>query len=125
MTIVRNMIEGAPAPGGAYSHVVVAGGAAYTSGQVGVDPTTGETSEEITEQTRQALANIAGVLQGVGADLGHVVKTTCFLADLAEFRAFDTVYREVFGDALPARSTVEVGLAHPYRVEIEAVAVIP
>ncbi|MGB3375739.1 MAG: RidA family protein [Microbacterium sp.] len=124
MPLERTIVDTAPAPGGAYSHVVVAGGTIYTAGQVGVDPATGETPSDIGEQTRQSLANIAVVLKEVGADLSQVVKTTCFLTDLAEFRVFDAAYREVFGDGLPARSTVEVGLAAPYRVEIEAVAVV-
>ena len=125
MTAERTMVDGAPAPGGAYSHVVVAGGLAFTAGQVGIDPATGATSDDIAAQTRQALANLAIVLEGIGSDLGQVVKSTCFLTDLSEFAAFDAAYRDVFGDALPARSTVEVGLAPPYRVEIEVVAVVP
>jgi 2-iminobutanoate/2-iminopropanoate deaminase len=77
----------------------------------------------VREQTRQVLRNVQAVLQAAGSDLDHVLKTTCFLADINDFAAFNEVYREFFPTDPPARSTVQVGLVPPWRVEIEAIAV--
>lgn len=124
MTITRAIVNAAPQPGGAYSHAVSTPDLVHLAGQVGIDPATNLVSDDIYEQTRQALANLATVLNNVNSNLGRVVKTTCYLADLSEFAAFDQSYREVFGDQLPARTTVGVALATPYRVEIDAVALL-
>jgi len=123
MSVEVIMSDAAPAPGGSYAHAVVHGELIVTAGQVGIDPATGAVPADVSAQTKQALANIAAVLAEAGAGLGDVMKTTCFLADLADFAEFDAAYREAFGDHRPARSTVGVALAPAYSVEIEAVAV--
>lgn len=99
----------------------------YTAGQVGVDPVTRTTPEGVRAQTRQVLLNLRAVLALAGADLSHVVKTTVFLTDMADFAEFNEAYREFFPVDPPARSTVGVAaLARPELVvEIEAIAVVP
>ncbi len=97
----------------------------YSSGQLPLNPTSMKIEEETIEgQARQALENLKAVLEAAGSSLENVVKTTCFLADLADFVAFNTVYAEYFGGATPARSTFQVAaLPLGAKVEIEAVAV--
>lgn len=112
----------APAPGGAYSQAIGAGDFIYTSGQVGVNPQTGQTPADFREQTRQALNNLGAVLRASGAELTDVVKTTCFLTDITMFNAFNEEYSAFFGDHRPARSTFGVALAGGFAVEVEAVA---
>jgi 2-iminobutanoate/2-iminopropanoate deaminase len=98
----------------------------YTSGQIGDDPATGTLiSEDVQDQTRQILRNIQAILQEAGSDLDHVLKMTCFLTDISDFAAFNAAYREFFPHSFPARSTIEVGLVPPWKVEIEAIAVRP
>ena len=117
---------GAPRAIGPYSQGVIAGGFLYTAGQVGFDPATGELVDEgIAEQTARVLENLRAILQAAGLDLAHVVKTTVFLVDMADFTAMNEVYARTFGDHRPARSTVAVAaLPRGARVEIEAVAVL-
>jgi len=116
----------APAPGGVYSQGIQWEQLVFTSGQVRVDPATGQAAPGgVREQTRQVLRNVQAVLEAAGTSLDNVVKTTCFLADIGDFAAFNDVYREFFTSDPPARSTVQVGLVPPWRVEIEAVAVRP
>jgi 2-iminobutanoate/2-iminopropanoate deaminase len=116
----------APRPGGVYSQGIAWDKLVFTAGQVGVDPATGQAVPGgVREQTRQVLLNIKAILEAAGTDLGSVVKTTCFLADINDFGAFNEVYREFFAADPPARSTVQVGLVPPYQVEIEAIAVRP
>ena len=79
----------------------------------------------VREQTRQVLQNVQAILEAAGSGLDNVIKTTCFLADIKDFGAFNEVYREFFAADPPARSTVQVGLVPPWLVEIEAVAVRP
>jgi 2-iminobutanoate/2-iminopropanoate deaminase len=99
------------------------GGLMYTAGQVGIDPSTGEAVQGgIREQTRQTLVNIQTILEAGGSSIESVVKTTCFLASIGEFAAFNEVYREFFPTDPPARSTVQVGLPRNFLVEIEALA---
>lgn len=118
--------ENAPRPGGVYSQGVQWDRLVFTAGQVGVDPATGQAAPGgVREQTRQVLLNVKAILEAAGSDLGSVVKTTCFLADINDFAAFNEVYREFFPSDPPARSTVQVGLVPPWQVEIEAVAVRP
>lgn len=99
----------------------------YTSGQVGVDPETRTLAQGVRAQTRQTLVNLRTALALAGADLSHVVKTTVFLTDMADFAEFNEAYREFFPTDPPARSTVGVtALARPeFVVEVEAVAVVP
>ena len=116
----------APAPAGPYSQAVKVGSMVYTAGQVAIDPGTGKISEgTIGEQTEQVLKNIAAVLEAAGSSLAHVVNTTVFLSDLADFGGMNEVYGRVFADGRPARSTVGVQLPAGFLVEIETVAVVP
>lgn len=119
---------GAPAPIGPYSQAVAVDETmVYTSGQIPVDPATGDVvAGDVKAQTRQVLANLDAVLKAAGSSADRVVKTTIFLKDLHDFPALNEAYAEYFGDgAPPARSTVEVArLPKDVQVEIEAVAVI-
>ncbi len=118
------LAEAAPTPGGAYSHAMRVGNIVFLAGQVGVDPKTGITPDGVPAQTEQALRNLESVLHSLGSSLKSIVKTTCFLRDLATFDEFNTAYARVMGDHKPARSTIGVQLASHYLVEIEAVATL-
>ena len=113
----------APAALGPYSQAVVSGGLCFTSGQIALSPETGEiVGEDITTQTRQVLENLCAVLAAAGASTEKVLKTTCYLADIADFAAFNAVYAEYF-PGKPARSCVAVkDLPRGALVEVEAVA---
>ena len=113
----------APAALGPYSQAVVSGGLCFTSGQIALSPETGEiVGEDITTQTRQVLENLCAVLAAAGTAAERVVKTTCYLADIADFAAFNAVYAEYF-PGKPARSCVAVkDLPRGALVEVEAVA---
>ena len=115
----------APAAIGPYSQAIKAGGLVFTAGQIPLDPATGEVVEgDITAQAERVMQSLGAVLAGGGASFATVVKTTCFLADLNDFAAFNAVYAKYFGDAKPARSTVEVSkLPRGVKVEVEAIAV--
>jgi len=117
----------APAAIGPYVQARVAGRTVYCSGQIALDPTTGQLVEGgVTEQTRRVLDNLSAVLVAAGGRLADVVKTTVFLADMADFAAMNEVYATAFADPPPARSTVAAaGLPRGARVEIEAIAVLP
>jgi len=120
----------APKALGPYSQaqVVQSGGSrtCWTSGQVGLDPKTNALVEGVDKQTRQVLANLDAVLASAGFQLSDVVKTTVFLADMADFDAMNKVYGQAFTEPYPARSTVAAaGLPKGARVEIEVVAVRP
>ena len=113
----------APAAVGPYSQAVVSGGLCFTSGQIALSPETGEiVGADITTQTRQVLENLCAVLAAAGASAEKVLKTTCYLADIADFAAFNAVYAEYF-PGKPARSCVAVkDLPRGALVEVEAVA---
>ncbi len=121
----------APAAIGPYSQARVVEGAgvtwAYTAGQVGLDPATGElVPGGVAEQTERALLNLTAVLRAARMDLTQVVKTTVFLADMKDFQAMNEVYARHFPNPPPARTTVAAaGLPRGARVEIEAVAAGP
>lgn len=114
----------APAAIGPYSQAKIAGGFVFASGQIAIDPAVGNIVETTIEgQARQVLANVEALLEAAGTDLAHVVKTTCFLAHIEDFAAFNAVYAERFGDARPARSAVGVaGLPAGALVEVEVIA---
>jgi 2-iminobutanoate/2-iminopropanoate deaminase len=115
---------GAPGAIGPYSQAIVAGGLLFCSGQLGLDPTTGELVDGVEAQAARALRNLMAVLDAAGLGPGDVAKTTVFLADMADFAAVNAVYGRFFPDPPPARSTVQVAaLPKGGRVEIEAVAV--
>ena len=117
--------DNAPKAIGPYSQAIVAGDTIYTAGQVALDPKTGELVGKTTaEQTEQVIKNLAAVLEAAGSSLHNVVKTTVYLADLADFSAMNEVYARHFGSHTPARSTVQAArLPKDARVEIDAVAV--
>lgn len=116
--------EQAPKAIGPYSQAVRAGGFLFLSGQIPLDPVTGEMVDgDITVQTMRVMDNMAAVLAEAGLGFDAIVKTTIFLADLADFAAVNGVYGSRFAAAPPARSTVEVkGLPRGALVEIEAIA---
>ena len=118
--------ENAPQAIGPYSQAVVVGNFVYTSGQIPLDPRTGEFVEGgITEQTEQVLRNLSAVLEAAGSDLSSAVKTTVFLADMNDFAGMNTVYGKFFGENAPARSTIQAArLPRDARVEIEVVALV-
>ncbi len=120
----RVQTNGAPAAIGPYSQAVQACEFVFCSGQLGLDPATGEfAANDVQGQTRRALENLKAVLDAAGSDLAHVVKTTVFLADMADFKAMNEVYGMFFPGNPPARSTVAVkGLPRGGLVEIEAIA---
>jgi 2-iminobutanoate/2-iminopropanoate deaminase len=123
----REVIHTTAAPNaiGPYSQAIGAGPYLFTSGQIGLDPLTGELAGPgVEEQTRQVMANLAAILAADGLAFADVVKTTIYLADMADFAAVNAVYGESFDDAPPpARSTVAaVGLPRGARVEIDAIA---
>ncbi len=112
----------APAAIGPYSQGYEAGGFVFTSGQIGVDPVTGEAPEGIEAQAELSCSNVAAVLEAGGTDLTRVIKTTCFIADMGDFAAFNKVYEKYF-TGKPARSCVAVKtLPKGLLCEIEAVA---
>jgi 2-iminobutanoate/2-iminopropanoate deaminase len=115
----------APAAIGPYSQAMVVGNLVYTSGQIPINPASGEIeAKDIEAQTEQVCKNLDAVLTAAGASLTTVVKTTCFLADMADFAAFNGVYAKYF-TACPARSCVAVkALPKGSLVEIEAIAEI-
>ena len=116
---------GAPAAIGPYSQAVEAGGCIYVSGQLPVNPATGQMAEGgVAELTRQSLANIRAILAEAGLGMENVVKTTVMLADMADFAEMNTVYAEFFTAPFPARSAFAVkALPKGARVEIECLAV--
>jgi 2-iminobutanoate/2-iminopropanoate deaminase len=115
--------QGAPAAIGPYSQAVAAGPYVFISGQIPLDPKGVMVQGDIVVQTVQVMENLKAILAAVGLSLKDVVKTTVFLADLADFQEFNRVYAEFFPQAAPARSTVQVaGLPKAASVEIEAIA---
>lgn len=124
-------VAGAPAAIGPYSQAQIVDlgehRMVWSAGQIGLDPATGElVPGGIAEQTERVMTNLAAVLAGAGLDLGHVVKTTVYLADMADFQAMNAVYGRAFTAAPPARTTIAAaGLPRNCRVEIEVVAVGP
>lgn len=116
--------ERAPQAIGPYSQAVVANGFVFASGQIPIDPATGQFVEGgIVEQTEQVLRNVSNLLEAAGTSLARVVKTTVFLADMNDFAAMNETYARFFGENPPARSTVQAArLPRDARVEIEVVA---
>ena len=114
----------APAALGPYSAAIKVGELIFTSGQIPADPATGELAPGgIAEQTEQSLKNLSAVLEAAGSGLDKVIKTTCFLTDMADFAAFNAAYGKYFSQHKPARSTIAVkALPKGALVEIECVA---
>jgi 2-iminobutanoate/2-iminopropanoate deaminase len=119
------MTNAAPAAIGPYSQAIQAGGLVFTAGQLGLDPTGGELAAGAAAQADRALRNLSAILDAAGTSLERVVKTTIFLADMADFAAVNEVYASHFSTPYPARSTVAVkALPRDALVEIEAVALV-
>jgi 2-iminobutanoate/2-iminopropanoate deaminase len=125
---VRIAVKTNKAPGaiGPYSQAIKAGGFVFVSGQISIDPLTGQfVAGSVAEQTEQVLKNLSAVLEAAGSSIDQVVKTTVFLADMKEFNAMNEVYGKFFTGEPPARATVAAaGLPKDARVEIEAVALL-
>ena len=120
MTVIST--PNAPAAIGPYSQGMIAGGLVFCSGQIPVDPATGNVPEGITAQAEQSCRNVAAVLAAAGSDATRVIKTTCFIADMADFAAFNEVYAKYF-TGKPARSCCAVKtLPKNVLCEIEAIA---
>lgn len=126
--MVKEIIQTAAAPQaiGPYSQAIKAGGFLFLSGQIPIDPQSGQfIAGGIAEQTEQVLKNLSAVLEAAGSGLDRVVKATVFLADMNEFAAMNTVYGNYFSSDPPARATVEVSrLPRDARVEIDVIALI-
>jgi 2-iminobutanoate/2-iminopropanoate deaminase len=116
----------APKAIGPYSQAVVAQGFAFLSGQIALDPETGQlTDSDVATQTTRVLENIKAVLEACGSSLAQVVKTTVFLKDMGEFSKMNEVYASYFASNPPARATVEVArLPRDVRVEIDCIAMV-
>jgi 2-iminobutanoate/2-iminopropanoate deaminase len=113
----------APGAIGPYTQAIETEGMVYSSGQIGLDPETGELVEGIEAQTHRVMLNLRGVLAAAGLDFGAVVKTTIFLADMEDFVAVNGIYAEYLDEPYPARSTVEVArLPKDARIEVDVVA---
>lgn len=115
----------APAAIGPYSQAIETDGFLFTSGQIPINPATGEVEgRTIEEQAEQVMKNIGAILEAAGLTYANVVKTTCFLADLADFAAFNAVYAKYFPDAAPARSCFAVaGLPKDAKLEVETICI--
>ena len=122
----KKVIATTNAPGaiGPYSQGWIVGDMVYTSGQIPVDPATGEIAEGIAAQAEQSCKNVAAIVEAAGSSMENVVKTTCFLADMGDFAAFNEVYAKYF-TSKPARSCVAVKtLPKNVLCEIEAIAIL-
>ena len=122
----KKVIATTNAPGaiGPYSQGWIVGDMVYTSGQIPVDPATGEIAEGIAAQAEQSCKNVAAIVEAAGATMENVVKTTCFLADMGDFAAFNEVYAKYF-TSKPARSCVAVKtLPKNVLCEVEAIAIL-
>ena len=116
--------EKAPAAIGPYSQGVMVNGLLFASGQIALSPETGElVGATIEEQAEQVMKNVGALLAAAGTDFDHVVKTTCFLEDIADFAKFNAVYAMSFGEKLPARSAVGIDkLPKGALIEVEVIA---
>ena len=124
MTRAKVSTNLAPAALGPYSQAIALDGMVYASGQIALDPASGQLVEgDVQAQTHRALQNLTAVLEAAGSSLANVVKTTVFLTSMSSFTAMKEVYATYFGDEPPARSTVAVAeLPKGAQVEIEAIA---
>ncbi|XP_038601911.1 2-iminobutanoate/2-iminopropanoate deaminase isoform X1 [Tachyglossus aculeatus] len=126
-SLIKKVISTAKAPGaiGPYSQAVLVDRTVYVSGQLGMDPSSGQlVSGGVVEETKQALSNMGEILKAANCDFGDVVKTTVLLADINDFNAVNEIYKQYFKSNFPARAAYQVAaLPKGGRVEIEAVAV--
>ncbi len=117
---------GLPKPAGPYSPGVRTGNLVFVSGQVGVDPATGQAPEGVEAQTEQVLKNVASILEAAGSGLDRVVRCGVFVADMSRFAEMNAAYERMFGDHRPARTTIEPQAlpGSGFLVEIDAIAVV-
>jgi 2-iminobutanoate/2-iminopropanoate deaminase len=122
MDVIAN--DAAPRAIGPYSQAIVSNGLLFTSGQISLDPATGNLVEgDFAAQARRVLENLRAVLRGAGTDFTRVIKSTVYLTDLADFQTLNAIYAEYFGSHKPARTTVGVAsLPRGSRVEIDLIA---
>jgi len=112
-------------PNGIFSPAIITGDLVYTSGQIGLDPKSGQMAEGFEAQLEQVFQNLTAVLEASGSSIDHVVKATVFLADMNDYNAMNELYRKKFKGDPPARSTVQVAkLPRDARIEIAVVAVL-
>ncbi|HUQ30809.1 MAG TPA: RidA family protein [Pyrinomonadaceae bacterium] len=126
MEIININTQNAPSPGGHYSQAVVYNGLVFVSGQLSIDPRTGEKKlGSIEEQTEQALKNVAEILKAAGSDLSRLLKVTLYISDINLWGAVNTVYARMLGEHRPARAVIPTGELHyGFLIEIEAVAAV-
>lgn len=118
-------LPGAPPLSVPISPAIVAGDLVFTSGQIGIDPKTGQMAATFEEQADQVLKNLSAVLEAAGSSTAHVLKTTVFLADMNDYAAMNEVYKKYFKEDPPARSAIQVAkLPANAKIEIEAVALV-
>jgi 2-iminobutanoate/2-iminopropanoate deaminase len=123
-TAKRRAVKTGP-PNGIYTPAIVVGDLVFTSGQIGLDPKTGQLAEGFEAQFEQVFRNLAGVLEAAGSSTEHMVKATVFLADMNDYNKMNELYKAKFKGDPPARTTVQVArLPRDARIEIEAVAVV-
>ncbi len=123
----RNVVKTkfAPSAIGPYSQGIRTENFVFASGQLGLNPETGQLREGVAEQTEQIMRNLAAILEAAGSSLDNIIKTTIFLADINDFAAVNSVYAQSFSDEPPARSTIQVAaLPLGGAVEIEAIALV-
>ncbi len=115
----------APAPIGPYSQAIKHGNTLYVSGQIAINPETGELNNaDITTETHQVMKNLGEILKEAGMDYGHIVKTTIFIKNMQDFARINSEYGKFFGEVPPARETVEVSALPKYvNVEISCIAI--
>ncbi len=118
--------DNAPGAIGPYSQAIKTGNLVFVSGQIPIDPQTGEfVSHDVAEQTEQVLKNLSAVLEAAGSSLNNVVKTTVFVSDMNDFAVMNEIYAKYFNDNKPARATVQAArLPRDAKVEIECIAVV-
>ncbi len=114
----------APRPVGPYSQAIVSGGFVFVSGQIPVDPSTGELVDDIKEATELVLENIKVILEEAGSSMDRVVKVTVYLSDLSEFSVFNEVYSRYFPEDPPARSTLQAKLPKEAKLMVDVIALV-
>lgn len=126
MDIIPILTENAPVPGGHYSQAIAYGELVFVSGQLPIDPVTGEKrTGPIEEQTEQVMRNLKAILVAAGSDLSRVLKTTIYVADIGLWGKVNEVYARFMGDHRPARAVVPTGELHyGFLIELEAVAAV-
>jgi 2-iminobutanoate/2-iminopropanoate deaminase len=123
-TTRRRAVKTGP-PNGIFSPAIITGDLVFTSGQIGIDPKTGQMADGFEAQLEQVFRNLAAVLEAAGSSVDHIVKATVFLADMNDYNKMNELYRAKFKGDPPARSTVQVArLPRDARSEIEAVAIV-